>query len=203
MGGGFHLALHDMESRGTGELFGARQSGFINTVGQEFYFELLRESLSRESEKETLFPEPDIKLPLSTYIPSSYIPDDPLRLFYYKSLSEASSEALEAIQSEIEHNFGPLPSETLNLFSLLEIRKTGRRLGLREIKTVGDFLYLSFQQKAVLSVENILKAIQDKGWEMCTEHSVKIPVQTENDLFYQIKDILKEFSSDMPFGVEF
>ena len=196
LGGGFHLALHDMESRGAGELFGARQSGFINTVGQEFYFELLRESLSRESEKKTSFPEPDIKLPLSTYIPSSYIPDDPLRLFYYKSLSEASSEVLEAIQSEMEHNFGPLPPETLNLFSLLEIRKTGRYLGLREIKTMGDFLYLSFQQKAVLSVENILKAIQDKGWEMRTEHSVKIPLQTENDLFHQIKDILKEFSSD-------
>ena len=196
LGGGFHLALHDMETRGAGELFGARQSGFINTVGQEFYFELLRESLSRESETETLFPEPEIKLPLSTSIPSSYIPDVPLRLFYYKSLSEASSAALKAIQSEMEHNFGDLPPETLNLFSLLEIRKTGRRLGLREMKTVGDFLYLSFQEKAAFPVENILKAIQNKGWKMRTEHSVKIPLEPEKDLFGQIKILLREFSPD-------
>ena len=195
LGGGFHLALHDMETRGAGELFGARQSGFINTVGQEFYFELLRESLSRESEKKTLFPEPEIKLPLSTSIPSSYIPDAPLRLFYYKSLSEASSEAsLEAIRSEMEHNFGSLPPETLNLFSLLEIRKRGRHLGLREMKAVGDFLYLSFQEKASLPVENILKAIQNKGWKMRTEHSVKIPFEPEKDLFRQIETILREFS---------
>ena len=194
LGGGFHLALHDMETRGAGELFGARQSGFINTVGQEFYFELLRESLSRESEKETLFPEPEIKLPLSSYIPSSYIPDDPLRLFYYKSLSEASSKTLAAIRSEMEHNFGVLPPETLNLFSLLEIRKTGRRLGLREMKTVGDFLYLSFQEKAALPVESILKAIQNRGWKMRTEHSIKIPLDSKKDLFEQVKSILMEFS---------
>ena len=195
LGGGFHLALHDMETRGAGELFGARQSGFINTVGQEFYFELLRESLARETEKETLFPEPEIKLPLSTYIPSSYIPDVPLRLFYYKSLSEASSKTLEAIRSEMEHNFGNLPPETLNLFSLLEIRKTGRRLGLREMKAVGDFLHLSFQEKAALPVESLLKAIQSKGWKMRTEHSVKVPLDSEKDLFEQIKDILRAFSS--------
>ena len=193
LGGGFYLALHDMETRGAGELFGARQSGFINTVGQELYFELLRENLSRESEQKPQFPEPEIKLPLSTYIPSSYIPDVPLRLFYYKSLSEASSEVLGTIQSEMEHNFGSLPPETLNLFSLLELRKRGRLLGLREMKAVGDFLYLSFQERAALPVENILKAIQDRGWEMRTEHSVKIPLKSGQNLFEKIKSVLGEF----------
>ena len=192
LGGGFHLALHDMETRGAGDLFGARQSGFINTVGREFYFELLRENFCRESEKEPLFPEPEIRLPLSICIPASYIPDAPLRLFYYKSASSGAS--LEAVRSEMEHNFGPLPPETVNLFSLLKIRKTGRRLGLRELKTAGDFLYLSFQEKAALPVEKVVRAIENRGWKMRTEHSVKIPLDPEKDLFREIEAVLREFS---------
>ena len=198
LGGGFHLALHDMEARGAGELFGGRQSGFINTVGQELYFELLKENLSltlKKGEGGELFPPPEIKLPLSTCIPSSYVPDVPLRLFYYKSLSEASSEALMAVRQEMEHNFGPLPPETENLFSLLKIRKTGRLLGLQEMKTAGGFLYLSFQEEAPLPVEKIVRAVQSRGWQMRSEHSVKIPLSGgPEDLFKEITVALKEFS---------
>ena len=196
LGGGFHLALHDMEARGAGELFGGRQSGFINTVGQELYFELLKENLSlKKGEGEGLFPPPEIKLPLSTCIPSSYVPDVPLRLFYYKSLSESSVEALRAVRREMEYNFGPLPPETENLFSLLKIRKTGRRLGLREMKTAGGFLCLSFQEEAPLPVEKIVRAVQSRGWQMRSEHSVKIPLPAgERNLFKEITAALKEFS---------
>ena len=45
-GAGITIAQYDLEMRGAGELMGREQSGFLQEVGYELYFEFLRESLS-------------------------------------------------------------------------------------------------------------------------------------------------------------
>ena len=153
LGGGFHLALHDLESRGAGELFGAEQSGHLNNLGQELFFELLREKL----EDKAVVLEPEIQLPVSTGIPTSYMPDKPLRLLYYKSLSEAKTrEELQDLSLEIEKAFGPFPPEITHLFSLLEIRLICRKLLIKNLKATQSGLYLTFHEKTNTPREKIL-----------------------------------------------
>ena len=86
LGEAFHLALNDLENRGAGSLFGSEQSGHLQSLGEDLYFEILNEQLSHHKE---IFIEPEIYLPFSTGIPDSYIPDPRLRLLYYKNLSSA------------------------------------------------------------------------------------------------------------------
>ena len=50
LGSSFQLALQDLENRGAGSLFGSEQSGHIQDLGEEFYFEILNEQLKKQEE---------------------------------------------------------------------------------------------------------------------------------------------------------
>lgn len=189
LGSGFHLALHDLETRGAGEIFGAEQSGHLSTVGQELYFEFLNSSLNQVEET---FLEPEIKLPFSTCLPESFLPDSKLRLLYYKNLSEAKTfEDLFAIKEDLQENFGFLPEEVLNLFFLLDLRNICLKLLIRELKLTKDHLYLIFDKQSPLPIEEILKSIEE-GSQMQGEFSLKMPLKNK-DQKSQIKNILEKF----------
>ncbi len=190
LGAGFQLALHDLETRGAGSLFGGEQSGHLHALGEDLFFEILNESL--EDQKEG-FVDPEINLPLSIGIPSSYIPDSRLRLLYYKSLSEAEkTDRLENLKQDLLENFGAFPEDLKNLFSLLKIKSICKNLLIRDLKVSETCLTLVFHEKAKVPLEKVLSCIETKGWGMPTEHSLKIPIKKE-EMFLQIENILKEF----------
>ncbi len=51
LGGGFNLAMRDLEIRGAGNLLGTEQSGSIDTVGFEMYVKLLDETVAGIKER--------------------------------------------------------------------------------------------------------------------------------------------------------
>ncbi|HSQ13982.1 MAG TPA: transcription-repair coupling factor, partial [Candidatus Deferrimicrobium sp.] len=56
LGGGFKLALHDLEIRGAGNLLGDQQSGQITAVGFELYTEMMEKAI-QELKGEEVLPE--------------------------------------------------------------------------------------------------------------------------------------------------
>ena len=46
LGEAFQLALNDLENRGAGSLFGSEQSGHLQNLGEDLYFEILNEQLT-------------------------------------------------------------------------------------------------------------------------------------------------------------
>jgi transcription-repair coupling factor (superfamily II helicase) len=61
LGSGFNLAMRDLELRGTGNLLGAEQSGFILEMGFEMYERIVRESVEelKQEEFSELFKKPE------------------------------------------------------------------------------------------------------------------------------------------------
>ena len=53
MGSGFKIAMRDLSIRGTGNILGSSQSGFIDSVGFEMYSQLLEEAIAKRQGKET------------------------------------------------------------------------------------------------------------------------------------------------------
>jgi transcription-repair coupling factor (superfamily II helicase) len=123
LGAGIKLAMRDLEIRGAGDLLGARQHGFMNAVGVEFYSEMLNEEISRrkgrkaESDRDVRL---DIKLP--AFIPADYLPGELERLDYYKRILRAKPGEAEMIRKELEDLCGPAPLPVVNLFDLLSVR---------------------------------------------------------------------------------
>ena len=93
-GGGFKLAIRDLEHRGAGNLLGREQSGQITAVGFELYTEMMEQAI-HELRGEPLRPdfEPELRLGIPAYIPDSFVPDERERLVLYRRMARAASRA--------------------------------------------------------------------------------------------------------------
>ena len=188
LGSGFRLAMHDLEMRGSGSLFGAEQSGHLHALGEELFYEILNENL--EQEKQT-FIDPEISIPLSLGISSSYIPDPKMRLLYYKNLSEANKlDQLEEIRQEMLENFGKIDEDLKNLFSVLKLKFICKKQLIKDLKVLKNSCNLTFHEKTTVSSQTVIDLIENHKWEMKTEHSLKAPLDETKDLFDQLEKIL-------------
>ncbi len=134
LGAGIKLALRDLEIRGAGDLLGAKQHGFMNAVGADYYAQLLESEVARLRGKrveEDRLVEVDLRLP--AYIPRDYLPGEIERLKIYKRALRATPEEAKAILDELERLSGPPPQPVKNLFELLSLRASARRAKLSEI----------------------------------------------------------------------
>ncbi len=134
VGGGFNLAMRDLEIRGAGNLLGTEQSGSINTVGFDMYVKLLDEAVEelRNSEFKELFKdlpkseertEPTIDTFFEIGIPKQYMPEQADRLSYYTALFSINKiDELPDIKEEIEDKYGRLPDKVELLILAAELR---------------------------------------------------------------------------------
>lgn len=188
LGEAFQLALHDLENRGAGSLFGSEQSGHLQSLGEDLYFEILNEELTHQ--KETVI-EPEIFLPFSTGIPESYIPEPRLRLLYYKNLSTAwTEEERLSVRQELIEDFGPLPEEVQQLFFLLEIRSFCKKLLIKNFRASLKSLSLTFHEDTSVSPEKLLQVLYSRKGSLVSDKSCKIPLD-ENCIFKDIKEIFQ------------
>ena len=159
LGGGFKIAMKDLEIRGAGDILGGEQSGFINEIGFETYQKILAEAIEELKEKEfkSLYQgqeEKDKKWIKETVIdtdfellfPSEYVNNISERLNLYHKLGELKDETeLQSFQKELEDRFGPLPEEAQDLLDSVRIKWMALDLGLERVlmkknKMVGYFI---------------------------------------------------------------
>ncbi len=115
LGSGFRIAQHDLELRGAGDLLGKSQHGHMTAIGYDLYAELLQEAV-KELQGQNLQDdiEPEVSLPIHTFIPEKYCPDLQEKMTFYQKIATASnSDKLEQIFYEMEDIYGDLPLEVI------------------------------------------------------------------------------------------
>jgi len=130
LGSGFHIATLDMELRGGGDLLGAEQSGFVESVGFDLFCKML-EDATHELRGETVVHEvdPDLNFDVEALLPDDYIDEVGVRLSLYKRLSSATDEAeVNELAREMEDRFGPPPIAARRLVELMRVKTELRRL---------------------------------------------------------------------------
>ena len=161
LGGGFKLALHDLEIRGAGNLLGREQSGQIAAVGFELYTEML-ENAVRELKGEAVKPEvePEIRLGIPAYFPEHYIPDTNQRLLFYKRLASLDElSELEAIKEELEDRYGLFSQEVENLFRVMQLRRVLKDYLVQQVSYHDGRVSLLFHPESPVKVDRLLELI--------------------------------------------
>ncbi len=166
LGGGFKLAMNDLQIRGGGNLLGISQSGNIAAIGYDLYLDLLQKTvadlkaqanLSDKPHLEEL--EPEVNLQLSAYIPEKYIPDTSQRYITYRrmaALSNSSTENQDDLRDELVDRYGVLPFETLTLFRIIAIKKELAALRIAKLEQGRESLVFTFQNDTPLSPEMLM-----------------------------------------------
>lgn len=162
LGSGFRVALRDLEIRGTGNIMGAEQHGFIASVGFELWSHLLEEAVRElRGEKPAVSVEPQVEVAVDAYILESYIPDARSRIQVYRRLRRAGRiQEVKALEEELRDRYGPLPPPVENLFSLARIRILGREAGVLAILQERDTIRLALPAslRSLASSSNGLKS---------------------------------------------
>lgn len=143
LGGGFNIAMQDLDIRGAGNLLGAEQSGYIMDMGYETYQKILSEAMeelgvetgiSTRSDSSSYTDNCTIETDHMALIPDDYIDITAEKIRIYRQLdSIASEKELDRLASQLKDRFGEFHTELSNLFLVVKIRNMGAKLGFEKI----------------------------------------------------------------------
>jgi transcription-repair coupling factor (superfamily II helicase) len=145
LGSGFNVAMRDLDIRGSGNLLGAEQSGFIAEIGFEMYHKILDEAIQelKEDEFKNLFndnkPRPFISFThvdtdLEVLIPDEYVTNIAERYNLYTELSNIENEIeLDEFRQRLADRFGPVPKQVIELINTWRLQYLGKMIGFEKI----------------------------------------------------------------------
>ena len=179
LGAGFQIASHDLEIRGASNLLGKDQSGQIESVGFDLYTELLEEAvreLRGEPPREDI--DPEVQLPVPAFIPDAYMPDVHQRLYFYKRLAQASTEAeLEEVRAEVIDRYGDTPEELDALCAVMDVKVQLRTLRIRGLESGPGRLVFTLGPDAALDPFKLAKHVQASGGSLRLTPDMKLVAQ--------------------------
>jgi transcription-repair coupling factor (superfamily II helicase) len=166
LGSGFNIAMQDLDIRGSGNLLGGEQSGFIADVGFETYQRILNEAMIEL--RETEFNESasntenvsiqvnhehdkkyisdfQIDTDLEIMFPDEYISNISERIRLYKELNEIESEeALCSFEKKLIDRFGKIPPPAQALLDIVRIKWIAVKIGIEKILLKNNLLIANF-----------------------------------------------------------
>ncbi|WP_026693216.1 transcription-repair coupling factor [Peribacillus kribbensis] len=156
LGSGFKIAMRDLSIRGAGNLLGAAQHGFIDSVGFDLYSQMLKEAI--EERKVGAVPEEkpsvEIDLEIDAYIPDSYLSDGHQKIEMYKRFRGVTTiEELEELQGEMLDRFGEYPEEVSFLFMVAEIKVHALENGVSLIKQTKQEIKILISEKTSSKID--------------------------------------------------
>lgn len=203
LGAGFHLAMHDLEIRGAGELLGDSQSGEMQEIGFSLYSDMLNHAVKQLKAGK----EPDLNAPLGVtteinlHVPALltnvYCPDVHERLVLYKRLANANNDdELDTLQEELIDRFGLLPEQGEALLACHRLRIAAKPLGINKIDASDSAVQLHFAQNTELDPMKLINLLQrDRRCRMNGPDKLRVTVQlgSVSHRAEFVKTLLKEF----------
>ncbi|WP_010649005.1 transcription-repair coupling factor [Oceanobacillus massiliensis] len=179
LGSGFKIAMRDLSIRGAGNLLGAQQHGFIDSVGFDMYSQMLTDAIDarkagKDIEEITPF-EPELTLNLDAYIPDEYIKDEKQKIDIYKQFQGMSlKQDIEELKDELIDRFGDYPTEVNNLFTVTSLKMHAKKERVESITERNKKIVVLIEDKRSQQIDG------SKLFELANEFGRNVQLGTEN-----------------------
>lgn len=177
IGGGFDVAMRDLDIRGAGNLLGGEQSGFIADIGYHTYQKILNEAIMelKETDFKDVFAEEnqkkgpfihdtEIETDVEMLIPTDYVENTQERLNLYTRLDDIQNEThLQLFSEHLKDRFGKVPDQILEIFDGLRLRWAAKEVGFERVMLKEGKLRCYFvlnPQSAYYESEKFKKVLQ-------------------------------------------
>jgi transcription-repair coupling factor (superfamily II helicase) len=180
LGSGFKIAMRDLSIRGTGNLLGSQQHGFIDSVGFDMYSKMLKEAIEARKvgkEEESITPfDPELTLKLDAYIPDEYINDERQKIEIYKHFrSLETDEEISDLKEELVDRYGDYPMEVENLFIVSSLKMYAKREKVESIAEKNNKITLLVSETRSQAIDG------SKLFELANEFGRNVQLGTENN----------------------
>ena len=167
LGSGSTLAMHDLEIRGGGTIYGENQSGQIDDIGLSLYLKILEDEIQKltiqgAENLKSNFKDIDIRLTVQTYFSDEVIPNEQAKLELYRRITESKNiQEIDEIKNEILDRFGQLDYFAENFFLLVKIRILAEKKGIISISNFEKNISLLFVNDKTISLKSPTKDDDD------------------------------------------
>lgn len=157
LGSGYRIAMRDLSIRGAGDVLGAEQAGFIDTVGIDLYMRLLKDAIEERKsvKKEELQESMKHILSVNAYIPEKFSDDDMDKLEVYRQLNAATTlTKLELVSETLTDLYGKLPEPVRLLVEKRRFELLTKSEYVDDVTDMNETLEIRFS-KQFLEIEGI------------------------------------------------
>ena len=164
LGSGFKIAMRDLSIRGAGNLLGAEQHGFINSVGFDMYNDMLTKAVKEiRGEQEQAAHEPAMEISVEAYLPEFYVKDAAQRIAMYKKFKYVHSPAgANDLEEELEDRYGDLPDPVRNLLDITRMKSYAVQYGMESISQQGVYTFVRIPRTAAAGINHSLLSVLAK-----------------------------------------
>ena len=148
LGSGYKIAMRDLAIRGSGDILGSEQSGYIDAVGMDLYMKLLNEAINEE--KGLPKEEDNIRkyhIDVSRHVDEKYVEDDAIRIEIHQSISKIKSrEQINMLIKEYTDRYGKLSEQILLYMEEKYLEYLLKKLDVESYKETTDEIKIVFDE---------------------------------------------------------
>ncbi len=149
LGSGYKIAMRDLAIRGSGDILGSEQSGYIDAVGMDLYMKLLNEAILEE--KGLPKEEPNIRkyqISISRHVDENYVGDDAIRIDIHKEINKISSrEQMEMLIKEYTDRYGNLSEDIILYMEEKYLEYLLKKSSVESFKETPDEIRIVFDEQ--------------------------------------------------------
>ena len=136
LGSGYKIAMRDLSIRGAGDIFGATQAGFVDSVGINLYMKMIEDELSRAQGRTVQEEDTSNKslINVPTHISDNYVSDEDIKIEIHQKINEIDSyDKLLEIKNELEDRFGKITDDMLVYMYEEWFEKIAQKYNIKEV----------------------------------------------------------------------
>lgn len=136
LGSGYKIAMRDLSLRGAGDIFGASQAGFVDSVGISLYMKMIEDEIKRQQGEFVEEEDTDTQalINVSTHISDSYVTDEDIKIEIHQKINEIDSyEKMLEIKNELEDRFGKVTDDMLVYMYEEWFEKLAKKYNIKQV----------------------------------------------------------------------
>ncbi len=195
LGNGYKIAMRDLEIRGAGSLFGAEQSGHIESVGYSMYLSLLSEAMAEmKGEKVSVASDVKIDCYFDANLPNYFVENTSNRMDVYSQISKVDSlEKATELVKKLEFTFGEVPNEVVNLIYVARIKNACGGLDIKRISVGLMDTSFMFNQSNPAILQALTAVLADNKFDavLNLENLPILTIKNDVNLFICLENIIQ------------
>ena len=136
LGSGYRIAMRDLNLRGAGDVFGASQAGFVDSVGISLYMKMVEDEIKRQQGEDVEEDDTETQalINVNTHISDNYVSDEDIKIEIHQKINEIDSyEKMLEIKNELEDRFGKVTDDMLVYMYEEWFEKIAKKYNIKQV----------------------------------------------------------------------
>lgn len=197
LGSGFKIAMQDLQIRGSGDILGKEQSGYIDSVGIDMYMKLLNEAITGNK---FFIKKEHTEYNTKQTIDKNYVESDILRIQIHKQIDRITSiNSLMELKDELIDKYGYINEDVLLYMYDKLLKKLQAKYKIDKIYHLVDsiVILIKLNNNDIINMIDILKFISFYNLDLKISNKdeflkLELKKEKEKNWIIQITELLQK-----------